>query len=294
MSSYVPNTIYRSQEGYDRIMALYDSALNRWPVDYESHMIPTRYGSTFVVVAGPPDAAPLVLLHGAQVKLTSWLPHIAVLASKYRTYCIDIIGEGGKSAPTRLPRKGPEHVDWLRDVLDGLGLQSAALAGVSLGGWLALQTAAHAADRVRCVVAICPVIFERVRLGLALRGMVATLFPTRGTVTTLVRYMMRPQASIDPELIDNMLLFFTSVKPNTNQPSRASDSVLRKITSPALVVVGEYEVFNNPQGVLERASRLIPGVVTELVEGAGHLLPIEQLDRVNDLMLGFLKKHAQQ
>ncbi|MEO8607963.1 MAG: alpha/beta hydrolase [Chloroflexota bacterium] len=293
MSTFVPNSIYRSQEAYNRVMALYDSVLSQWPVNYESSEVPTRYGQTEVVIAGPSDAPPLVLLHGAQVNLTTWLPHIAILSSKFRCYCIDIIGEGGKSAPTRLARKGQEHVDWLRDVLDWLKLDAVSLVGTSLGGWLALQTAAHAPDRVRCVVAISPVIFAPVRLQLALRGMPAILFPSRYTITALTRYIAAPHLPMDPGMVDMMLLLFKSIKANPYQPSTASDSLLRKITCPTLVMVGESEKFNNPQQIVERAKRLIPQVTTEIIAGAGHLLPAEQPDKVNDLTLRFLEQHAE-
>lgn len=54
---------FKTLEGEARYLAAYDAALKLWPVPYDEIDISTRFGRTHVVVSGPNDAPPLVLLH---------------------------------------------------------------------------------------------------------------------------------------------------------------------------------------------------------------------------------------
>jgi len=47
---------FRTPEGEARYLAAYDAALKRWPVPSDEIDIPTRFGTTHVVVSGPNDA----------------------------------------------------------------------------------------------------------------------------------------------------------------------------------------------------------------------------------------------
>ena len=65
-------SIYRSPAGEKIVMDLYDSALAHWPVPYETRMISTRHGETFVIASGEKTHPPLVLLHGAAGNSATW------------------------------------------------------------------------------------------------------------------------------------------------------------------------------------------------------------------------------
>ncbi|GAB2474096.1 hypothetical protein [Streptosporangium sandarakinum] len=56
------SAIYRSEAGAEEIRRRYRDALGDWPVPAEQVRVPTRQGETFVVVSGPQDAPPMVLL----------------------------------------------------------------------------------------------------------------------------------------------------------------------------------------------------------------------------------------
>src|SRR5690606_34107482 len=66
--------IYTSQAGARAVEETYRRLLAGWPVPAEHLRVPTREGETFVVASGPPDAPPLVLLHGSGSNALMWTP----------------------------------------------------------------------------------------------------------------------------------------------------------------------------------------------------------------------------
>src|SRR5215475_11119883 len=117
-------------------------------VPFEEIATESRFGSTHVVVSGPVDAPPLVLLHGYMATLLMWSPNIADFSKDYRVYAIDIIGQPGKSIPDEPVRNTKDYVEWLTATLNVLHLDQVSLVGMSYGGWLALTYAIAAPERV--------------------------------------------------------------------------------------------------------------------------------------------------
>ena len=100
------NPIFKSSEGERLVRERYQAFLHHWPVANEQLHIATTQGSTFVVVSGPKDAPPLLLLHGSAANSAMWMGDITILAGAFRVYCIDMIGEPGFSAPGRVASLG--------------------------------------------------------------------------------------------------------------------------------------------------------------------------------------------
>src|SRR5512138_2112536 len=96
-------SIYRSAEGEAVSVAAYDAVLARWPVPYQEQDIPTRFGSTHVIVSGSDAATPIVLLHGQDSSATCWVYNVEALSRRFRVIAVDTMGDFGKSRPTRLP-----------------------------------------------------------------------------------------------------------------------------------------------------------------------------------------------
>lgn len=128
------DVVYKSADGANRVEAMYRQVLEQWPVPKIELHLPTCQGETFVLVCGPEEAPPVVLLHGAQANAAVWSPDIALWSKEFRLYAIDMIGEAGLSARVRPELNSNAHALWLDDVFKGLGLEYAAIVGTSLGG----------------------------------------------------------------------------------------------------------------------------------------------------------------
>src|SRR4051812_33124484 len=112
----------------------YDKVMARWPADREALAVPTGFGTTHVNVCGPRDAPPLLLLPGGSgATSASWFANVADLARTHRVHAPDLIGAPGRSgrADDRHPRTVADLTAWLDALLDGLGIESAALGGHS-------------------------------------------------------------------------------------------------------------------------------------------------------------------
>src|SRR5580692_9524168 len=92
-----PRPAFKSDAARARYLAAYDAVLAEWPVAYEEIDVPTRLGSTHVVVSGPADAPPVLLLPSFAGTATVWRLNVAGLGHHFRTYAVDVIGQPGKS-----------------------------------------------------------------------------------------------------------------------------------------------------------------------------------------------------
>src|SRR5262249_55369056 len=147
------------------------------------------FGSTHVIVSGPKDAPPLVLLHGYLATSTMWTPNIADFATGYRIHAIDVIGQPGKSIPADPIRSAADYVAWLTMTLDALGIGRTPLVGVSYGGWLAGTYAVARPERVDKVVLLSAGGLLPLTKQFTIRGMLMVLLPTRFTANSCMRWL---------------------------------------------------------------------------------------------------------
>jgi len=61
VSDFIP--VFTSRRGEAEVMRAYQAVMDEWSVDFQELTIPTSYGQTHVIVSGPADGPPVVLLH---------------------------------------------------------------------------------------------------------------------------------------------------------------------------------------------------------------------------------------
>ena len=88
-----------------------------------------------VAVAGPPDAEPLVLLHGWPQHWYAWRRLIGPLSERYRVIAPDLRGFGWTDAPRRQLPEGAARRRRHRASSTSLGLERVRLAGHDWGGF---------------------------------------------------------------------------------------------------------------------------------------------------------------
>src|SRR3954464_1246882 len=90
---------FKTPAGEAAFLAAYDAAMKSWPVAYDEIDIPTQFGMTHVVVSGPKDAPPVVLLHGYWATATMWAPNVAFFSGAHGVYAVDGRGHPRKTFP---------------------------------------------------------------------------------------------------------------------------------------------------------------------------------------------------
>ncbi|MFB6567946.1 alpha/beta fold hydrolase [Streptomyces noursei] len=265
------SALYTSEAGAAEIRRRYQEALDAWPVPAERVRVPTRHGETFVVVSGPEDAPPVVLLHGSGANATMWRGDIASWAQHFRTYAVDVLGEPGLSAPNRLPLASDAHAQWLDDVWQGLGLTAAAVVGTSLGGWLALDYADRRPARVTRLALLCPGGVGRQKMGWLFKALLLRAFGRRG----MLRSVRAGTGIKDPALqpvLDTVVLTFTHFKARTERLPVFPDEALSRLGGPVLVLTGDQDALFDAAETARRMRRCVPQATVHLLPGVGHAI----------------------
>jgi pimeloyl-ACP methyl ester carboxylesterase len=269
---------FRSPELRAQFIARYDAELDGWPVPSEERDVDTDFGATHVIVTGPAAAPPLVLLHGAATTAAMWGPIIGPLSDSHRCYCIDTITESTKSVATKPVREVGDYVTWLRGTFAGLGIESARVAGLSYGGWLAALLAVNAPDVVNRLVLLSPAgTLDRIAPRWMFRMVPATFLRSTSYAGRALQWAAGwPDRPLNPDLVMAATSMASSraFRREFLPPNKFTDEELRRIAAPTTVLIGDREVIyaGGPHAALERAQRLIPNVHTRLVADAGHVL----------------------
>jgi len=114
---------------------------------------PVAGGALAAVAIGPPDAPPLLAVHGITANAFAWLPVAAALDGRARLIAPDLRGRAG-SASLPPPYGTASYVADLLALLDHLGLARPVAVGHSLGAYVIARLAAEHPDRVRAAVLV--------------------------------------------------------------------------------------------------------------------------------------------
>ncbi|GAB7029234.1 alpha/beta fold hydrolase [Streptomyces sp. NPDC021749] len=272
------SSIYKTEAGAREIQQRYREMLQAWPVPAEEIRIPTREGETFVLVSGPKDAPPVLLLHGSGANTTMWQDDIASWSRHFRTYALDLIGEPGLSATSRPPLSSDAHALWLDEVLEHLGITRTAIVAISLGGWVALDYATRRPDRVTRLALLCPGGLGKQKTAWLFKAVLLRAFGRRG-VRRSVATGTGLEAPEVQHLLDHVMLTFTHFKPRTERLPLFPDSALRRLTMPMLVTVGSRDAFFDSEDTARRVRQCLPHATVKVLPEAGHAL-LNQTDSI--------------
>lgn len=102
---------------------------------------------------------PIILLHGWINSWDVWRDSMIALANqgRYRVYALDFWGFGDSAKGTNNASASfqiTSYVEMVHQFMDSLGIQSAPVAGHSMGGTVALQLALTYPDRIKKVAVV--------------------------------------------------------------------------------------------------------------------------------------------
>lgn len=246
----------------------------------------------------------LVLLHTLRTQLDIFQKIIPSLARRFTVYSLDYPGHGYSDIP-RVDYEPALFTEAVAGFLHQLDVRDATVAGVSIGGTIALLLAAQQNPRVTKVVAINPYDYGR---GSGLRRSSTTAYviasvariPVLGD--TVMRFRNRmvegrifeggvaEPADIPPQFMEELYLVgmrrghYQAFLSLLRHAHKWDDARLRyhDITVPVLLIYGERD-WSRPN---ERHTALqqIPGARMETVAGGGHFLSLDRPREVERLI----------
>jgi 3-oxoadipate enol-lactonase len=233
------------------------------------------------------EGLPLVLLHEGVVDSRIWKPVVPLLAERHRVIRYDQRGFGRSPRPD-----GPYSlVDDLVAVLDAAEVESAALAGASRGGNIALAAALDRPERVSALVL----------LGSGLPGAELSVDWTPEQIArweraeaaddydAMAELDMEAWAPMgaDPEL--RAMFVENAVWSNSEDPATEGPIAERVsgITAPTLVVTAGRDVRGINE-IGDRLAREIPGAHSAVIQEADHMIPWRTPEELSHLILDFL------
>ncbi|HSS58472.1 MAG TPA: alpha/beta hydrolase [Solirubrobacteraceae bacterium] len=249
----------------------------------------------------------VVFVHGLGASWQSWLENMPDLARDHRVVAVDLPGFGYSEMP-REDISIERYASWTCRLMDRLGIDSAAVVGNSMGGFVGADLAIRYPQRVQRLVVVSAAIFWQTYrraqplLRLARLGdAAATRALTRATDDIATRHRLRIWALasagfryphlISPELGHEMVRsarhtdgFLPALEALADYPL---EEQLPRIRCPTLIVWGAHDTLV-PVKDAKRLQELIPGARREVFERTGHVAMLERPERFNRLLREFL------
>jgi pimeloyl-ACP methyl ester carboxylesterase len=205
-------------------LVLIASIATSWAPDRPVSELTARWAqppSVFVDVAGlrahvrdegpRDDAVPIVLLHGTSDSLHTWGGWTEALARERRVIRVDLPGFGLTGPAPDGDYRVERYVEFVRALLDTLGVRRFVVAGNSFGGWVAWETALAHPDRVAALVLVdsagYPIESQSVPIGFriarvpGLNRLVRSVLP-RSLVESSIRNTYGDPSRVNDELVD--------------------------------------------------------------------------------------------
>ncbi|MEM7465851.1 MAG: alpha/beta hydrolase [Pseudomonadota bacterium] len=239
----------------------------------------------------------VVLLHGFALDTRMWDEQMKALASQFQVLRYDMRGFG----QSRLPDDKPYDpcVDLLQ-LLEFLNIDSAAIIGLSLGGWVATDFTIAYPEKIIALVAA-----DAALMGYEWQEGRPSVLPvevaqTQGVDAAKEFWVGSPlfeAARRHPRVLrhlDEMTQDYSGWHWVNENPQILADEPsifsLPKITCPSLVLVGEHDTWDFQQ-IAKILTQQIPNAESHTIDNAGHMSNMENPAQFNAVISEFLACH---
>ncbi|WP_037370833.1 alpha/beta fold hydrolase [Amycolatopsis orientalis] len=248
------------------------------------------------------EGTPILFLHGSGTGVTAaanWWLNLPCLAERGRCIAIDSIGYGQTVVA---PGTAYGIREWGRHalrVLDALGIDETWIVGNSIGGWVALQLAIDAPERLLGIVSMGT---GGAKKTAALAGHAKPELSPAGIRRTLEQFV------VDPGLVtDELVNLRYQAALNDSASSRLREVVaardrdrdelpldldaLSELEMPVLLIHGMQDVVIPVSRTWELLNA-IPNADAHLFSQCGHWSQVERAEEFNELVSHYLRRHA--
>lgn len=243
------------------------------------------------------DGLPVIFIHGFPLNRAMWEEQASFLSPHCRVITVDMRGFGGSSAPEG-PYQMSEMASDVRGLMSHLSIDRAALAGLSMGGYVALAFHRDYPESVRGLVLADTRATQDTKEARERRLQNADKVEREGAhvvVDEMIPLLLSRQTlKSRPDVVRHVRSIAartsaTAIAGALRGMAQRADSLdlLPSIGRPTLVLVGSDDEATPPKEA-EAMHRLIPGSTFRLISEAGHLSNVENPLEFNTAILEFV------
>ncbi len=240
---------------------------------------------------GSVDAPCVIFAHGAGGNAASWWQQVPIFAKQYRVITFDHRAFARSVCSTDQFSVQQFENDVLA-IMDGEGIDKAALVCQSMGGWTGVRLSAFHSRRVSCLIlANTPGAIPSEELLQQMRNLpTGSDAPPVSSLAISAQFRSRdPQRACLYQAIND----FTTIAPpigNLMHPEVFLDAQqLASFSVPTLIISSDWDTLF-PRELLEASAKKIRAD-TAHVKDAGHSSYFEQPEEFNAIVAGFLNRH---
>src|SRR5215470_12617008 len=224
----------------------------------------------------------IVLLHGYPLDGAMWSGVARALSQRFRVLKPDQPGRGETTAPST--GRLEDYADFVEAVLAALP-EAAGVAGFSVGGYVALELARRAPERLRALALVDTRASADDEAGRAKRDEAIATLRAEGVeaiAKAMLPRLLSPRSLSRADLVERVERIMKRQRPETvegdltamrDRPDARGN--LPAIRIPTLVLVGEEDALTPPADS-EAMAAAIPGARLVRIPEAAHLSPVER------------------
>ncbi len=238
------------------------------------------------------EGEPLILIHGLGESLEGWNYQYDEFSRYFRVISLDLRGFGMSDVPESISIY--DFAEDVKNLMDELGIKSANLLGLSMGGAVCMAFFERYPERVRSLILANtlyklpeeakPLFEERLKLVEKadmneIANFIAniSIHQERDDLKDFVRTIVRKN---DKEFYKKVTIELSKID---------FEDVLPKINVPTLILVAEYDI-TTPPAIGEEMAKLIPNSEIKMVKNSAHLAKVENPEEFNKYVIEFLRR----
>ncbi len=241
---------------------------------------------------------PLLLIHGYPLTHWLWQYQIEAFSQTFRVLAPDLPGFGSTPATGDDVLSMSRTADLLADLLPQWNVhEPVMLAGLSLGGYIALEFCSRHRNRVNKLVFCDSRIVADNEAQRSQRLQTAdSVFKTgmEPIIEAMLPKLLSTQSIASPDVVDQVKSMMRDATPagvSAIQRGMASrrdfTNLVTSFDFPVLCLVGEEDAIS-PPAEMQQIAALMPQARCEVIPHAGHLSPLEQPELFNKHLKRFL------
>jgi pimeloyl-ACP methyl ester carboxylesterase len=241
---------------------------------------------------------PILFIHGHPFNQSMWEPQVAALSSKYRLITYDIRGYGASEVPAVDATSLETMAADINALLDHLHIDKAVIAGLSMGGQIAMAFAEQYPQRLAGLVLAATFPQADTPEAATTRRATADRFINEGSALPggemLPKLLAHASIKRDPALAVTVYTMIAHTPPagaaaalRGRAQRKDYTPTLQHISVPTIVFGGTEDVYTNVETITSM-QKAIPNSRLEIFEGIGHMPNLEAPDRFNAALENFL------